>query len=73
MVAEWVSFNLIGTEGQDWARGYAAARKYAQREGHLRVPFDHEEGPARDTVQPLGHWISEQRKASGRAPWTAPA
>jgi hypothetical protein len=50
MVAERVSFNLIGTEGQDWARGYAAARKYAQREGHLRVPFDHKEGPARDTL-----------------------
>ncbi|MFP8888058.1 DEAD/DEAH box helicase [Streptomyces mangrovi] len=62
MVAEWVSFNVIDTERQDWARGYVAAKKYAQREGHLRVPFDHREGPA-GKAYPLGHWISEQRKA----------
>ncbi|TLQ38765.1 DEAD/DEAH box helicase [Streptomyces marianii] len=62
MVAEWVSFNVIDTERQDWARGYVAAKKFRQREGGLLVPFDHKEGPA-GKAYPLGHWISEQRKA----------
>jgi hypothetical protein len=57
MVADWVSFNVIDTERLDWARGYNAAQEYQQREGHLRVTFDHKEGK-----YPLGHWISEQRK-----------
>ncbi|MEZ0096200.1 Helicase associated domain protein [Streptacidiphilus sp. EB129] len=57
MVAQWVSFNVIDTERQDWTHGYASAQKYQQREGHLRVPFDHREG-----AYPLGQWISEQRK-----------
>jgi hypothetical protein len=59
MVAQWVSFNVIDTERQDWMHGYASAQAYYKREGHLRVPFDHKEG-----VYPLGHWISEQRKAT---------
>lgn len=58
MVAEWVSFNVIDTERQDWARGYASLKKFTQREGHARVPFDHREGP-----YPLGQWVSDQRKA----------
>jgi hypothetical protein len=57
MVADWVSFNVIDTERLDWARGYSAARKFFEREAHLRVPFDHKEGN-----YPLGHWISDQRK-----------
>ncbi|MFD0403104.1 Helicase associated domain protein [Kitasatospora sp. NPDC127121] len=67
MVARWVSFNVIDTERQDWARGWSAAERYAKREGHLRVPFDHREA-AREGLEyakayPLGHWVSEQRKA----------
>ncbi|MFJ9054010.1 Helicase associated domain protein [Streptomyces bacillaris] len=58
MVAEWVSFNVIDTERQDWARGYAAARRYRECEDHLRVPYDHREG-----AYPLGQWIAEQRRA----------
>ncbi|KOV13295.1 helicase [Streptomyces sp. XY431] len=67
MVARWVSFNVIDTERQDWARGWAAAEKYYKREGHLRVPFDHREetraGLEAHQRYPLGHWVSEQRKA----------
>ncbi|WP_199846860.1 helicase associated domain-containing protein, partial [Streptomyces sp. WAC00288] len=65
MVAEWVSFNVIDTERQDWARGYAAARRYQEREQHLRVPYDHGEGP-----HPLGQWIAEQRRAYGAGQMT---
>ncbi|WP_405593764.1 Helicase associated domain protein [Streptomyces sp. NBC_01410] len=58
MVAEWVSFNVIDTERQDWGRGWAAARRFHEREAHLRVPYDHKEG-----AYPLGQWIAEQRRA----------
>ncbi|MER6158201.1 Helicase associated domain protein [Streptomyces sp. NPDC001868] len=60
MVAQWVSFNVIDTERQDWARGYMALRRYVEREGHARVPYDHKEG-----AQPLGQWVAEQRRAYG--------
>lgn len=60
MVAEWVSFNVIDTERQDWARGYTALRRYVERVGHARVPYDHKEG-----AQPLGQWVAEQRRAYG--------
>ncbi|RZE85468.1 DEAD/DEAH box helicase [Streptomyces albidoflavus] len=62
MVAEWVSFNVIDTERQDWMRGYAAARRYQERQAHLRVPYGHKEG-----AYPLGQWIAEQRRAYGAA------
>jgi hypothetical protein len=62
LVARWVSFNVIDTERQDWARGYNAAAAFFEREGHLRVPFEHKEGET-GKAYPLGHWISEQRKA----------
>ncbi|MEU8138222.1 DEAD/DEAH box helicase [Streptodolium elevatio] len=62
MVAEWVSFNIFDTERADWSRGYSASRKFRLREGHLRVPFDHREGPE-GKAYPLGHWISKQRRA----------
>jgi hypothetical protein len=58
MVAQWVTYQVIDTERQDWERGIAAAKEYREREGHLRVPFDHKKGG-----YPLGYWISEQRKA----------
>ncbi|MEU6120244.1 Helicase associated domain protein [Streptomyces sp. NPDC047117] len=60
MVAEWVSFNIIDTERQDWARGWSALRRFVEREGHARVPYDHKEG-----AYPLGQWVAEQRRAYG--------
>ncbi|MEV0449757.1 Helicase associated domain protein [Streptomyces sp. NPDC050600] len=60
MVADWVSFNVIDTEKQDWARGWAKLKQYAEREGHARVPYGHKEG-----AYPLGQWVAEQRRAYG--------
>ncbi|MER5886927.1 Helicase associated domain protein [Streptomyces sp. NPDC001941] len=60
MVANWVSFNVIDTERQDWARGWAKLKAYAEREGHARVPYEHKEG-----AFPLGQWVAEQRRAYG--------
>ncbi|QCS09539.1 helicase (plasmid) [Streptomyces clavuligerus] len=59
MIAEWVSFNVIDTERQDWARGYAALKRYVLREGHALVPYGHREQPG---PYPLGYWVSQQRK-----------
>ncbi|WP_435855031.1 Helicase associated domain protein [Streptomyces massasporeus] len=58
MVANWVSFNVIDTERQDWARGWAKLKAYVEREGHARVPYGHREG-----ATPLGQWVAEQRRA----------
>lgn len=60
MVADWVSFNVIDTEKQDWARGWAALKKFTEREQHARVPYGHKEG-----AYPLGSWVAEQRRAYG--------
>ncbi|MFC7931799.1 DEAD/DEAH box helicase [Streptomyces cinereoruber] len=60
MVADWISFNVIDTERQDWARGWAKLKQFVEREGHARVPFGHREG-----ATPLGRWIAEQRRAYG--------
>ncbi|MFE3556982.1 Helicase associated domain protein [Streptomyces sp. NPDC059193] len=60
MVADWVSFNVIDTEKQDWARGWASLKKFAERELHARVPYGHKEG-----AYPLGQWVAEQRRAYG--------
>ncbi|MER5200453.1 Helicase associated domain protein [Streptomyces sp. NPDC002755] len=60
MVANWVSFNVIDTERQDWARGWAALRGYVERTGSALVPYEHREGAA-----PLGQWVAEQRRAYG--------
>ncbi|MFB7454670.1 Helicase associated domain protein [Streptomyces sp. NPDC056194] len=60
MVADWVSFNVIDTERQDWARGWSKLKAYAEREGHARVPYGHKEGST-----PLGQWVAEQRRAYG--------
>ncbi|WP_331732031.1 Helicase associated domain protein [Streptomyces sp. NBC_00989] len=59
-VADWVSFNVIDTERQDWARGWAALKKFTEREKHARVPYGHKEG-----AYPLGQWNAEQRRAYG--------
>ncbi|MFJ4467352.1 Helicase associated domain protein [Streptomyces sp. NPDC089424] len=60
MVAQWVSFNVIDTERQDWARGWAKLKEYVEREGNARVPYGHREG-----ATPLGQWVAEQRRAYG--------
>ncbi|MGW0868985.1 helicase associated domain-containing protein [Streptomyces sp. NPDC002740] len=60
MVANWVSFNVIDTEKQDWARGWAALKKFTERVGHARVPYGHKEPPG---PYPLGQWVAEQRRA----------
>ncbi|MFD5634833.1 Helicase associated domain protein [Streptomyces sp. NPDC127077] len=60
MVADWISFNVIDTEKQDWARGWASLKKFTERELHARVPYGHKEG-----AYPLGQWIAEQRRAYG--------
>ncbi|THA79793.1 DEAD/DEAH box helicase [Streptomyces sp. A0592] len=59
-IADWISFNIIDTDRQDWGRGWSALKKYTQREKHARVPYDHREG-----AYPLGRWIAEQRRAFG--------
>lgn len=60
MVADWVSFNVIDTERQDWARGWAKLKTYVERVGNARVPYGHREG-----ATPLGPWVAEQRRAYG--------
>ncbi|MEV6536354.1 Helicase associated domain protein [Streptomyces sp. NPDC051639] len=65
MVAQWVSFNVIDTERQDWARGWAALRRYTDRETHARVPYGHREG-----AYPLGQWVAEQRRVYGAGQMT---
>ncbi|MDX3579364.1 MULTISPECIES: DEAD/DEAH box helicase [Streptomyces] len=60
MVADWVSFNVIDTERQDWARGWAKLKTYVERTGNARVPYGHREG-----ATPLGQWVAEQRRAYG--------
>lgn len=58
LVADWVSFNVIDTERQDWARGWAKLKTYVERVGNARVPYGHREG-----ATPLGQWVAEQRRA----------
>ncbi|AVH61694.1 MULTISPECIES: DEAD/DEAH box helicase [Streptomyces] len=65
MVADWVSFNVIDTERQDWARGWQALKNFSERELHARVPYEHREG-----MFPLGTWVSEQRRAYGAGQMT---
>ncbi|CAM5707988.1 helicase [Streptomyces purpurascens] len=52
MVADWVSFNVIDTERQDWARGWAKLKTYVERTGNARVPYGHRAG--RDTPWAMG-------------------
>ncbi|WP_404200213.1 DEAD/DEAH box helicase [Streptomyces tauricus] len=60
MIANWVSFNVIDTERQDWARGWAKLKAYVERVGNARVPYGHREG-----ATALGQWVAEQRRAYG--------
>ncbi|WP_063905947.1 DEAD/DEAH box helicase [Nocardia kruczakiae] len=43
-----------------WERGYGALVRYADREGHARVPGEHVEG-----IVKLGGWVGEQRASQG--------
>ncbi|MFD3678576.1 helicase associated domain-containing protein [Streptomyces sp. NPDC058613] len=63
--ADWISFNVIDTERQDWGRGWASLKKFAERELHARVPYGHKEG-----AYPLGQWVAEQRRAYGAGQMT---
>lgn len=65
MVADWVSFNVIDTERQDWARGWSALKTFTERELHARVPYGFKEG-----AFPLGAWVAEQRRAFGAGQMT---
>ncbi|NED80421.1 hypothetical protein G3I76_73400, partial [Streptomyces sp. SID11233] len=65
IVADWVSFNVIDTERQDWGRGWAALKTFSERELHARVPYGHKEG-----ATPLGQWVAEQRRAYGAGQMT---
>ncbi|MEU3464806.1 Helicase associated domain protein [Streptomyces sp. NPDC006733] len=65
MVADWISFNVIDTEKQDWARGWANLKTFTEREHHARVPYGHKEG-----AYPLGQWVAEQRRAYGAGQMT---
>ncbi|MGW6396519.1 Helicase associated domain protein [Streptomyces sp. NPDC055103] len=65
MVADWVSFNVIDTERQDWARGWAKLKQFTEREAHARVPYEYKEG-----AFPLGTWVAEQRRAFGAGQMT---
>ncbi|MDX3588915.1 DEAD/DEAH box helicase [Streptomyces europaeiscabiei] len=65
MVADWVSFNVIDTERQDWARGWSKLKAFTEREHHARVPYGHREG-----ATPLGQWVAEQRRAYGAGQMT---
>ncbi|WP_376652942.1 helicase associated domain-containing protein [Streptomyces sp. NPDC056165] len=60
VIADWVSFNVIDTEKQDWARGWTKLKAYMEREGHARVPYGH-----REDAYPLGKWVAEQRRVYG--------
>ncbi|GAA2969717.1 helicase associated domain-containing protein [Streptomyces enissocaesilis] len=65
MVANWISFNVIDTERQDWARGWSALKTFTERELHARVPYGFKEG-----AFPLGTWVAEQRRAYGAGQMT---
>ncbi|MFH9298921.1 Helicase associated domain protein [Streptomyces sp. NPDC017520] len=65
MVADWISFNVIDTERQDWARGWSALKTFTERELHARVPYGFKEG-----AFPLGAWVAEQRRAYGAGQMT---
>lgn len=58
LIAKWVRFQVFDTERQDWQRGFDAAARYRDREGHLEVRYEHAEG-----AYPLGRWLSDQRRA----------
>ena len=46
-----------------WEEGFAALRKFKNREGHCRVPTTYVEGKYR-----LGSWVSKQRRAKDTMP-----
>jgi superfamily II DNA or RNA helicase len=65
VIRRFVQMQVINPLRESWARGYAAAVRYHQHFGNLRVPLDYREP---ETNAPLGRWISDQRTeyAAGR-------
>ncbi|GAA2114096.1 DEAD/DEAH box helicase [Streptomyces synnematoformans] len=57
-IRRFVSMQVINPVGASWARGHAAAVRYAKEYGNLRVPLTYREA---GTNFPLGRWISDQR------------
>lgn len=64
-IRRFVNMQVLNPLKESWARGYAAAARYHQRHGELRVPLNYRDP---ETNAPLGRWISEQRTeyAAGR-------
>jgi superfamily II DNA or RNA helicase len=64
-IRRFVEMQVINPLRESWTRGYAAAVRYHQQHGDLRVPLNYREP---ETNAPLGRWISEQRTeyAAGR-------
>ena len=64
-IRRFVNMQVINPLKESWARGYAAAVRYRQQYGDLRVPLNYREP---ESNAPLGRWISEQRTeyAAGR-------
>lgn len=57
-LARFVAMRVIEPERDDWRCGYAAALRYQQEHGDLRVPYHFRDMDG----YPLGWWISDQRR-----------
>ncbi|MCZ7430089.1 DEAD/DEAH box helicase [Streptomyces sp. WMMC1477] len=64
-IRRFVKMQVIEPERASWSRGYAAAVRYHQEHGDLRVPLSYREPGSQ---APLGRWVAEQRAeyAAGR-------
>ncbi|MFX4293566.1 Helicase associated domain protein [Streptomyces bohaiensis] len=58
-VADYVRYNVIDVDREDWRRGYHALRAFVGREGHALVPYGHIEETG---SYPLGRFVAEQRR-----------
>ncbi len=59
VVADYIRYNVIDVDREDWQRGHHALREYVDREGHALVPYGHIEETG---AYPLGRFIAEQRR-----------
>jgi hypothetical protein len=64
-IRRFVDMQVINPVRASWANGYAAAVRFLDEFGHLRVPLTYRDPR---TQHPLGRWISDQRTeyAAGR-------
>ncbi|MYW04790.1 DEAD/DEAH box helicase [Streptomyces sp. SID3343] len=58
----FVRTRVLDPQSRNWLRGYAAAIRYHDQNGHLRVPLDSVDIDHHHVKFPLGGWISEQRR-----------